>query len=159
VIGLVGGTVSAASRKLGHWISFGVTGGLMLGMVLYMLYNARKYRWGRPHIKYGPTIMTTFAALLIMADISRHVMQDIGWWPSPGSNQYRDDCEHENLECLSVVGWFFTIIMTYTGFSLLFVAALWNAKICEKLKDFKAKWNELRADEAEANADKQTGAV
>ena len=33
----------------------------------------------------------------------------------------------------------------------------WNAKICDKLKEFKKKWRELRAQEAEATADQQTG--
>jgi len=128
---------------------------MMLGMTLYMAYNARKYRWGKCYVKYGPTILTALAGMLVMADISRHVMQDIGWWPAPGSSQYRSGCEHENIECLSVVGWFFTIVMTYTGFSLLFVATMWNAKICEKLKGFRQKWRELRAQGTEAEADAQ----
>jgi hypothetical protein len=127
---------------------------MMVGMVGYMVYNANKYRWGRHCTKYGPAWLAAVAALLIMADLSRHVAQDIDLWPAgqwPGSSQYRSGCEDEDMACLSVVGWLFTVVATYTGFTLLFIATMWNAKICEKLKDFRRKWAELRSEAAEGD--------
>jgi len=150
VIGLVGGTVSAATREIGHWISWGITLALMMGMIGYMIYNARKYRWGSHCNKFGPTWLAVVAACLIMADLTRHVFQDINVWPPgpwPGSSQYRPNCEDEDMACLSVVGWLFTIVFTYTGFIMLFVATMWNAKICEKLREIRRKWAELRAEQ------------
>jgi len=65
------------------------------------------------------------------------------------------------MECLSVIGWIFTFALTYGGFATLFVGTLWNASICEKLADFKAKWRELRQQAAEeaAAAKKETEAT
>jgi len=121
---------------------------MMLGITGYMLYNAKKYRFGTHWQQYGPTYLCAVAALMIMADLMRHVLQDANVWPSPGSDEYRDGCNTETMECLSVVGWTITILCTYIGFALLFFATMWNAKICDKLKDFRAKWRELRAQQA-----------
>jgi len=124
---------------------------MMLGMIGFMVYNAQKYRWGRHCNKYGPAWLATCAALLIMADLTRHVLQDLEWWKGgdwPGSSEYRSDCHEENFSCLSVLGWVFTVVMTYLGFTLLFIATMWNAKICDKIKDFRRKWAELRAESA-----------
>jgi hypothetical protein len=124
---------------------------MMSVMVGYMVYNARKYRWGRHCNKFGPAWLAFFASLLVLADLSRHVAQDIDLWPAgpwPGSSQYRPDCHEEDMECLSVVGWIFTVVFTYSGFTLLFIATMWNAKICDKIKEFRAKWAELRSEQA-----------
>jgi hypothetical protein len=85
-----------------------------------------------------------------MMDLTRHVLQDANIWapgPWPGSSEYRSDCDSESIACLSAVGWVFTIIATYLGFTLLFVGTMWNANICEKCTEIGEKWNELRADE------------
>jgi len=121
---------------------------MMLGITGYMLYNARKYRFGSHWEKYGPTYLCAIASLMVMADLMRHVLQDANVWPSPGSDEYRADCNTETMACLSVVGWTITILCTYVGFALLFFATMWNAKICEKLKAFREKWRELRAQQA-----------
>jgi len=124
----------------------------MIALVIYIRYTA-KNRWGSHMQVYGPTYLCILAALMIMADLTRHVLQDADIWPAPGSSQYRPDCHEESMECLSVLGWVFTIALTYGGFASLFIGTLWNASICEKLADFKAKWRELRqqaADEAAA---------
>jgi len=163
VIGLVGGTVSAAARTTGHTISFAVTGTIMLALVIYIRYTA-KNRFGSHWHTYGPTYLCCLAALMIMADLSRHVLQDAEIWPAgpwPGSSQYRPDCHEEAMECLSVVGWIFTIALTYGGFGTLFIGTLWNASICEKLADFKQKWRELREQSRQIDTDAhvQTGTV
>jgi hypothetical protein len=154
VIGLVGGTVSAAARTTGHTISFAVTGTIMIALVIYIRYTA-KNRFGSHWHTYGPTYLCMLAALMIMADLSRHVLQDAEVWPAgpwPGSSQYRSDCHEESMECLSAVGWIFTIALTYGGFGTLFIGTLWNASICEKLADFKQKWRELREQSRQADA-------
>jgi len=147
VIGIVGGTVTAAARELGHWISFGTTLAMMIGLALYVWWHSRQ-RWGTHWQKYGPTYLTILSGLLIMADLTRHVLQDTGAWPNQmgnwGSEEYRSDCVDENMGCLSIVGWLFTIVATYTGFALLVVGTLWNANICDKLKDIRAEWKRLR---------------
>lgn len=61
-----------------------------------------------------------------------------------GSSQYRSDCPHENISCLSVIGVLFTIVATYSGFILLFIGTMWNANLVAKLRKIKAHWHRLR---------------
>jgi hypothetical protein len=134
----------------------------MLALVIYIRYTA-KWRFGSHWKTYGPTYVCIIAALMIMADLTRHVLQDAAVWPEgpwPGSSQYRPGCHEESLECLSAVGWVFTFALTYGGFVTLFIGTLWNANICHKLKDFKKKWAELRS-QAAGNEDPavKTGAI
>jgi len=147
VIGLLSGAVTAAARSLGHYISFGVTLTMMIGINIYIAYKSQNRK--RPHwVKYGPLYFTLIAALLVMADLTRHVLQDLNVWksgPFPGSSQYRDGCNEETIKCLSVVGVFFTIIATYLGFIFLFIGTMWNANILVKLKQIRKQWQLLRA--------------
>jgi len=157
VIGVVGGTVTAAARTAGHWISFGLTLAMMIGLCVYVAIK-RKQRWGSWWRINGPLILSFIAAIFIMADVSRHVLQDLEWWPAgpwPGSSEYRPDCHEETFRCLSVLGWVFTVVLTYLGFGLLVVATMWNANICDKVQDFRDKWAELRGNKAVINNDTQ----
>jgi hypothetical protein len=133
---------------MGHFISFGITGGMMLGLNAYMLYCAiQKRKKMSPIKRFGPFILTVFAMFLIMADLLRHILQDRNIWkagPWPGSSEYRTNCEHENITCLSPIGWIFTIACTYSGFILLFVGTMWNANIMTKLKQIREKWHQLK---------------
>jgi hypothetical protein len=79
VIGILGGTVTASARSMGHSISFGITLGMMTGISAYTAYCARR-RAGPGANKYGPTILIILASLLIMADLMRHVLQDANIW-------------------------------------------------------------------------------
>lgn len=90
MIGLVSGTVSSFARTLGHWLSLGITA-LMMIAVNWFMFRSLKTRFipeeggngccGRKCRLYGPCILTMVAAPLIMADLCRHVMGDLGWWP------------------------------------------------------------------------------
>jgi len=153
VIGVVGGTVTAAARTTGHWISFALTGAMMLGLTLYVGHHSRQ-RYGTHWSKYGPLYLTILASFLVMADLTRHVFEDLNWWPAYldngwGAAEYRDDCSSEVPSCLTTVGILFTIVFTYLGFTILAVATLWNANICDKLKDFRAEWRRVRYGEGE----------
>jgi len=148
VIGIVGGTVTAAARQTGHWISWATTLAMMLGLILYVAWHARQ-RWGTHWQKWGPTYLTVISTILVMADLTRHVLDDLNWWPERlsngwGSGEYRSDCHTEEMACLSVVGVLFTIVATYSGFVLLAVGTLWNANICDKMKEIRAQWRKLR---------------
>jgi len=168
VIGLISGTVSAGARKLGHWISFGITLLMMLLVNCFIFWSLKNRSRKRGFCHYwGPLILTMCAAPLIMGDLTRHVLQDTGVWKecdrAPdviwnsscdwASNQYKCTelpavgClpdSHENIAHLSPMGVLFTICFTYSGFALLFVGTLWNANIVKKLKLMKKQWNELR---------------
>jgi len=97
--------------------------------------------------RYGPFYLVLFAVPLVMADLTRHILQDTNVWPEPGSAEYRDGCPDETISCLSTVGIIFTIICTYLGFICLAVGVLWNAKIWEKLKEIAHRWKAIRRGE------------
>lgn len=120
---------------------------MMLGLTIYVAWSAKRRDprfWWK---KWGPTILTGFAGIFILADILRHVLQDTHVWepgPWPGSSQYRQNCAHEDIACLSTVGVLFTVVFTYTGFIMLAAGTLWNANIIDKLKEIKKQWKQLR---------------
>jgi len=168
VIGLISGSVSAGARKLGHWISFGITLLMMVLVNCFIFWSLknRSKRKGFCHY-WGPFILTLCCVPLIMADLVRHVLQDTGVWKECdrppdviwdssctwASNQFKCSelpavgCvpnSHENMAHLSIVGVLFTICFTYCGFALLFIGTLWNANIVKKLKEIKQQWIELR---------------
>ena len=77
MIPLLGGSVTSASRFLGHWSAFGVN--LIVfafSMVFVYRQSVRRARQPTHWLRYGPTYLTIVAALLIMADNTRHVLQD-----------------------------------------------------------------------------------
>ena len=70
-----------------------------------------------------------------MADLTRHILQDAGIWSGPSSQMYKPDCESKlYFPCLSITGWFFTIIFTYTGFACLIGGTVWAADLVPKIK-------------------------
>jgi hypothetical protein len=153
VIGIVGGTVTASARKFGHSLSLGITALMLVLLTAYIAWSSKK-RFGTTWQKYGPLILMPIASAMIIADPIRHVLQDADVWPARngdhyvGSAQYLRGCAHETMSCLSPIGIVFTIVLTYVGFFILFVGMLWNAHICDKLKEIKAKWRQLRNPQA-----------
>ncbi|KAK9813126.1 hypothetical protein WJX72_009501 [[Myrmecia] bisecta] len=103
-------------------------------------------RRGTGWSKWGPLVLVVLSVPLVMADLTRHVLQDAGIWPSPGSDMYRPDCDHSarhlgGITCLSLVGWLFTIVFTYLGFACLIAGVLWGADIHIKLR---RAWRDIR---------------
>lgn len=96
MIPLLGGSVTSASRFLGHWISFGVNLVVFAFSIVFVYRQSARRAHQRTHwLRYGPTYLTVVATLLVMADNTRHVLQDTKVWPSgpwPGSSQYLSDC-------------------------------------------------------------------
>jgi len=123
---------------------------MMIGLAIYIGWGSKR-RSGSRWNKWGPTYLTVAAGFLIMADLTRHILEDIGAWPERmgpnflfGSGEYRDDCPEETMHCLYLMGVLFTIVATYSGFALLVVGTMWNANIVDKLKQIKEEWKRLR---------------
>lgn len=113
-------------------------------MSIYIYERRRKLKIDNWWSKWGPFVLMVMAAILVNADPLRHVLQDIEVWESPSSSEYRQKCHLEKYRCLSPLGLFMTLGMTYAGFALLMVAALWNANIVEKCSSIKTQWKALR---------------
>lgn len=129
----------------------------MVGIIAFTAYCARK-RKGTWWNRFGPLIFTIAAALLIMAEPTRHALQDTGVWPEPGSAQYKPHCG-ESMSCLTTVGIMFTIVCTYTGFICLAIGGLWNANIRKILRKVRMRWRELRAHSASKTVSPEAPAV
>lgn len=158
-------------------ISFLITLCLMMFVNGFMIYTL-KNRYGSCCQKFGPLMCTLTAAPLILADLVRHLLQDHDVWKECvrnkvkwdadacrwASNQYHcdipgpDHCtNHENIAHLSMIGWLFTIVFTYTGFIFLFIGVLWNANILQKCGEIKAQWRELRREYRELDGEGEEG--
>lgn len=95
MIPLLGGSVTSASRFLGHWIAFFVNIVVFAFSIVFVHRQSSRRAHLRHWLKYGPTYLTIVSALLVMADNTRHVLQDTKVWPSgpwPGSSQYISEC-------------------------------------------------------------------
>lgn len=122
-------------------MSFGVTLAMMALVNAFMVWSLKKRRNMRCGRRYGPLMFTLLATPLVMADLVRHMLCDNSLWKDCG--MYGSG-EAENLTNLTLVGWMFTIVCTYSGFICLFVGILWNANIVQRLKVIKQRWRELR---------------
>lgn len=76
-----------------------------------------------------------------MADLTRHVLQDSGFWTGPSSSMYDEECCSKyschglhGIGCLSVTGWLFTLIFTYSGFLCLIIGVLLAADLPHKVR-------------------------
>lgn len=136
-------SVTTYARTLSHFIAFGVTLALMLAITAYVAWCVRR-RWGTHWQRFGPLYFTILSVPLIMADLTRHVLQDTDVWPPPSSSEYREGCDEETMKCLTVTGVFFTIIFTWLGFLCLFIGTMWNANIMQHLREIRRRWRELR---------------
>jgi len=167
LIPLIGGTVTSASRELGHYLALGMNGAVFLFSIVFVWrQSARRANKPTHWQRMGPTYLTIFAALLILADNLRHVLQDVDAWPAvppadawyPSSSQYRTGCAAEAFSCLTTIGWIFTVLMTYLGFCIFFFATMWNANLVGKLSNIATQWRELReADHAASAASRKPG--
>ena len=84
IMGLISGVVTEAARTLGHWISFGLTMVMMYGLAIYVYCHRRKRVIQESHWKrWGPFYLTLGAAFLVNLDPTRHILQDLEWWPAP----------------------------------------------------------------------------
>ena len=72
MIPLLGGSVTSASRYLGHYLAFG-TNLVVFGFSIVFVYGQAKRRARQPThwLKYGPTYLTILATLLVMSDNTR----------------------------------------------------------------------------------------
>jgi len=89
----VSGTVSAAARQVGHTISFYTTLGLMvlvLGVIVREAVSGGRAWAPSRRERWGPTCLMSVAALLIMAEPTRHVITDANIWPWCGNNPSYD---------------------------------------------------------------------
>jgi hypothetical protein len=156
VIALIsGGTASAtnAQRATGHIIAVALTGAMMIVFVSYTAWATHKRRrhiasfWRR----CGPLLCAIYAALLIMIEPTRHLVMDNTGGIIGGTNfrwllvEYRADCPDENFKCFAAGGWIFTFACTWIGFALLTISTLWLIDARQKVRQFRAKWRQIRA--------------
>lgn len=96
--------------------------------------------------RFGPSYLLLIATPLVLADMTRHCLQDAGIWTGMSSRMYRPNCGPvsglHGIWCLSVTGMLFSIAFTYSGFSLMVIAIFWSANLGAKLRK---SWANIRA--------------
>ncbi|KNC77605.1 hypothetical protein SARC_09937 [Sphaeroforma arctica JP610] len=116
----------------------------------YVWWKCANQRKGTHMNRFGPFYLTLMAVPLVMADLTRHILQDSGYWPSPGSSMYRSGCtSHWHILCLSKVGFWFTIVFTYSGFALLVVGTVWASNVVPKIRK---AWRRIRRNRNNSSA-------
>lgn len=118
---------------LSHTITWGVNLAVLTNLTQYVWHQQMKKTWkrGRHWERFGPVYLVGLSVPLVMADLTRHILDDehiLG----PGWAMFRPGCSPDGITCLSVVGWIFTIVCTYSGFICLFVGVLWSADVHKK---------------------------
>mmetsp|Transcript_11089 Transcript_11089/g.15100 ORF Transcript_11089/g.15100 Transcript_11089/m.15100 type:complete len:147 (+) Transcript_11089:341-781(+) len=143
----MGITATQGAKHFSHSISFGVILAFLTNIAQYTYWKCLKRR-GSHLERFGPLYLSVAAVPLVMADLTRHVLQDSGLWSGPSSSMYDESCcalhschGMHGLGCLSVTGVFFTIIFTYSGFLCLLIGVFWAADIPKKVK---ITWQRLR---------------
>lgn len=103
-------------------ITFGVTLALLTGIAQFVFHKVRatrpsacltpaqcKRRPG-PHIhRWGPFYCCLLAVPFVMADLTRHVLQDYGYIDLPMFNS-NPHCNSPTMKCLSMAGWVRTFL-------------------------------------------------
>eukprot|EP01134_Creolimax_fragrantissima_P004789 CFRG4789T1 len=131
-----------SAKELSHTISWGITLAILSNIAQYVWWKTSLSRRGTHMQKFAPFYVTLLAVPLVMADLTRHVLQDSGFWPAPGSSMYRSNCKsHWRILCLSQIGFWFTIVFTYSGFACLVIGTIWASNVLPKIKK---AWRRLR---------------
>ena len=100
MIGLISGTVSSYARTLGHWISIGVTGAMMILLNWFMIRAKQRFAsydlWPRLHGKMLPKVRAcaphSHSDPAIMAEPTRHVLETRGCGHGVVIPRNRTDC-------------------------------------------------------------------
>ena len=92
--------------------------------------------------KMGPAYLTGIATILVLIDLTRHVINDCwGIWPSDTGTTI----------------WYWMLVSNYTGFVLLFIGVFWGIDFHRKLR---FQWRNIKkAREAKANQAREMATV
>ncbi|KAG2424578.1 hypothetical protein HXX76_014458 [Chlamydomonas incerta] len=133
----MGITATAGAKAFSHTFSLALTATILTNLAQYTAWKGMAHGGSHWH-RYGPAYLLVIATPLLLADLTRHSLQDAGVWTGPSSRMYRDDCSPvtglHGFYCLSLTGWVFSIFCTYTGFFLMVFAVFWSSKIMHKLR-------------------------
>lgn len=135
--GFLGITATAGAKAFSHSLSLALTLTILTNLTQYMAWKA-KARAGGHWRRYGPTYLMAAAVPLATADLFRHALQDGGLWDGPSSHMYRPDCGPvsglHGFLCLSLTGWLFTIVFTYSGFGCMLAGVAWGTNLPRALR-------------------------
>mmetsp|Transcript_1565 Transcript_1565/g.2246 ORF Transcript_1565/g.2246 Transcript_1565/m.2246 type:complete len:174 (-) Transcript_1565:778-1299(-) len=140
----MGITASAGAKAISHTFSLVLTFAILTNLLQYYAWKGVSKR-GTNWQRFGPAMLIGISIPLICADMTRHTLQDSGIWDGPSSHMYRPNCSPvqglHGILCLSVTGWLFTIVFTYSGFILLIVSVV---KATNIHKVAAAAWRDIR---------------
>ena len=106
-MGSLGLATTEAAKALSHTFSFALTLTVLTNLCQFTILKCCADTHRRPlHRRYAPAILVCASVPLIMADLTRHVLQDAGIWPAGhdrwSSSMYRSpvgQCSADNDTC------------------------------------------------------------
>lgn len=135
--GIFGISASAASREFAHSVSFVANLVILSNLTQYAVWKSSARR-GTHFVKYGPAYLMLGGSMLVMADLTRHVLKDAGI--VSGLDMYKPGCDGGSFSCLSAAGWIFTVVCTYSGYVYIIASIAWTTgflrKVANKMKGF-----------------------
>lgn len=130
---------------MSHAIGFAVTLAASTNLTQYVGWKAQTRR-GSHWNRWGPTYLLLLSVPLTAADYIRHIILDADLSIGKHMGMYRPGCpKHEGfgaITCLSLVGFFVTILSTYLGFACMIIGTLWAADLGTKIR---LMWKRIRA--------------
>jgi len=128
----VNATALSTAQEFAHAITWGVTLALLTNITQFVYHKSKKRPL--PHLhRWGPFYCCLLSIPFVMADLSRHVLMDYHYISLPMYNS-NPNCTSSTMRCLSAYGWLFTVLFTYSGYTLLITGVLWAADICAKIR-------------------------
>lgn len=123
---LLGETASTFALYMGHLLAFAMISVVLIIVIGFTAWSSKK-RNGTHWEVYGPLYFVLAAAPLIIMDQGTKFLNDMVELP-----------KWSGMDT-------FCLVCTYVGFVLLSIGTMWNAQICDKIRDIQLLWKELRA--------------
>jgi hypothetical protein len=145
-------------EQLSHILMWGINLACMTNIIQYIY---RKCKVGRAKKKahcrkFGPLYCVIAATFFVMADLTRHVLNDV-YNILPEYYHYPDGIHPRHT--LNTVGVLFVLVFTWTGFALLFVGIFWAIALPKKVhKQYKKIMKKRREKKAKMIAEKEEAA-
>lgn len=183
----LGSVNTPSTRSFSHALTFGIDLAVFTNVLQFVYVKTKRSRGGKPFwTKWAPFNLLVVALFLIMADLTRHLINDawgtscteldrgshpdsvLGVSYSGKSDDFVPIPSENNKYChsvfmanefkdgggLTIYGWVFTIICTWTGFACFIVGVFWVMNLPAK---FRAQWQVIRSARAARGVNTENG--
>jgi len=131
-------------RRLSHTITWGINLAMYSNMIQFMYSHGGPAKSGIH--SYGPVLLMVVAMLLMMADLTRHILLDADV-STLYMFQANPDTGEQELTTVGILG----VASTWLGVALMFISIAWYTDIVSKMKTSFRHATNLLSDKDESN--------